>query len=323
VPTDPDDWAVDYGGLHESAGDLVAIIASLHFDSVVDRLLRRTKGNLFTVNELDRVGELDASREIRVAFNYVRMSEVGEEPHERSLPLTGGVFDVLVEVFQKNLVAAGAISQELANASSMSLGASDELGALQHQFDKAFKGKEGIFKLALLQARDYAGTLLARTWRSLRPPNFLTYHDVLRALLRADRQMTGGAHQTTIRECFAWREITLVPESMLLRPHTLHRCGLIDAQVPWRSSAGHSAGAGGNGQGRTADGGVLWGAKPKKADGGVPWGAKPKKAVPPIPYEAPAKAAAGQTAKPASAGARKRAATRSTSGKRTARAAAH
>ena len=76
---EPADDAIDYGGMHESAGDLVAIVASLHFDSVVDHLLEQTRGNLFTVNELDRVGELSESREIRMAFNSLRMSDVGDE----------------------------------------------------------------------------------------------------------------------------------------------------------------------------------------------------------------------------------------------------
>ena len=99
APSAPSDDGVDYFGMHESAGDLVAIVGSLHFDSLVDHLLDSTKGNLLTINGLDRVGELSDSREIRVAFNAKRMSDVGEEPHDRSLPLTGAIFDTMVEVF--------------------------------------------------------------------------------------------------------------------------------------------------------------------------------------------------------------------------------
>jgi hypothetical protein len=57
----------------------------------------------------------------------------------------------------------------------------------------------------------------------------LTYHDILRGLMRADREITGGANLEIIRECFAWREIAPVPTSVLLRPHTLHDCGLTAA----------------------------------------------------------------------------------------------
>jgi hypothetical protein len=220
IPENPADDAIDYGGFQESCGDLVAIISVLHFNSIVDHLLAETRGNLFTVNELDRVGELSKSRQIRIAFNSVRMADVGDEPHERSLPLTGAIFDVLVEVFQKNLVRTGLITQDLADASTQGTGRPQDLEDIQHKFDAAYAGKEAQFKAALLAARDYLGTLLSRTWSSLRPPNFLTYHDILRALLRADRAIA-GEHQETIRSCFGWRGITVLPNSLLMRPRSV------------------------------------------------------------------------------------------------------
>jgi len=225
VPASIQDEAIDYGGMHESAGDLVAIIAVLHFQSVVDYLLNHSKGNLFTVNELGRVGELSDSHEIRMAFNYDRMSDVGTEPHDRSTPLTGGIFDIMVEVFQKELVRRGLISQDLADRSSLGPNGSQDLAAIQADFDTAYQGNEDGFKDALLSARDYLGRLLAVTWGNL-SPNFLTYHTILRGLLRADREISGGEHQETIRTCFAWREISLIPGSLLLRPHTIEDCGL-------------------------------------------------------------------------------------------------
>ena len=227
VPAHPEDTAVDYGGMHESAGDIVAIISVLHSDRIVTRLLDRTCGNLFTANELARVGELATNREIRLAFNSLRMSDVGTEPHDRSLPLTGGLFDIMVEVFQKNLVSSGLISEELAVQSSPGPNGSSDLDGIEAAFRAAFEGRADEFKLALLDARDYLGRLLATTWSGL-SPNFLTYHAILRALLRADRHpaVSEGAHQQTIRECFAWRGIAPVPGSLLLRPHTLKECGL-------------------------------------------------------------------------------------------------
>lgn len=226
APSSPTDEKTDYMGMHESAGDLVAIISSLHFHSVVDHLLDSTRGNLFTINELDRVGELSESREVRVAFNSNRMSDVGFEPHKRSVPLTGGIFDIMVEVFQKKLVEKGLINRELADLSTQGPGPGrgQDLDAIQKAFDTAYTGKEKEFKDALLQARDYLGRLLAITWGKLNP-DFLSYHDILRQLLRADREIK-GEHQKTIRECFAWREISMLPNSLLLQPHTLKECGL-------------------------------------------------------------------------------------------------
>ncbi|MEX5270591.1 hypothetical protein [Kocuria sabuli] len=225
VPADPREEAVDYGGMHESAGDLVAIIASLHFDSLVDYLLGATRGNLLTVNGLDRVGELSDSREIRVAFNALRMSDVGEDPHERSLPLTGAVFDTMVEIFQEDLVQKRLIDDELRVRSTNLPGSAEDLDRIAADFEAAYTGNETEFKGALLRARDDVGRLLARTWSNL-SPDHLTYHEVLRQLMRADREVNRGRNQPLIRECFAWREIAPVPTSLLLRPHSLSDCGL-------------------------------------------------------------------------------------------------
>jgi hypothetical protein len=225
VPSSPVDEAIDYGGFHESSGDLTAIVALLHFHSFVDFLLDETKGNLLTVNGLDRVGELSDSREIRIALNSRRMSEVVDEPHVRSLPLTGAIFDTMVEVFQRMLVESGLITQELRDASNNLPGAIVDLVEIERQFTAAYTGQEEAFRRTLLEARDYLGRLLAVTWGDL-SPDFLTYHAVLRGLLRADRQEFGGVNQQIIRDCFAWREITPVPDSLLLRRHTLQDCGL-------------------------------------------------------------------------------------------------
>ncbi|MCY7342765.1 MAG: hypothetical protein LH603_13240 [Pseudonocardia sp.] len=225
VPSNPADQAIDYGGMHESSGDLTAIVALLHFDSFVGHLLNTTRGNLLTVNGLDRVGELSDSREIRVAFNGKRMSDVGEQPHERSLPLTGAIFDTMVEVFQQTLVAEGLITADLRDRSTHLPGSAEDLDLIDADFAAAYRGKKKEFTEALLLARDYLGRLLAVTWGTL-SADFLTYHDILRALLRADRALDGGRNQQIIRECFAWREIGPVPTSLLLRPHNLHDCGL-------------------------------------------------------------------------------------------------
>jgi hypothetical protein len=193
VPTSLNDRAIDYGGFHESSGDLTAIVSLLHFHSFVDYLLDQTKGNLLTVNGLDRVGELSDSREIRVALNAKRLSDVGPGPHERSLPLTGAIFDTMVEVFQTDLLANDLIPQELRDASNNTPNDMVELDPeeIQRRFTAAYTGKEAEFKACLLAARDYIGRLLAVTWGDL-SPDFLTYHDVLRGLIRAGRELTGG-----------------------------------------------------------------------------------------------------------------------------------
>jgi hypothetical protein len=229
VPASPGDEAIDYFAMHESGGDLCAIVALLHFQSFVEYLLDTTRGNLLTVNGLDRVGELSDSREIRVALNPLRMSDVGTEAHERSLPLTGALFDTMVEVFQKELVAKGLITQELRDRSNHLPGGTSDLAAIQADFDRAYAGHEKEFVAALLVARDYLGKLLALTWGTL-SPDFLTYDEVLRTVVRADRTASDGANFPIIRGCFGWREIGPAPTSRLLHPRTLSDCGLRAAE---------------------------------------------------------------------------------------------
>jgi hypothetical protein len=221
---EPDGAGTDeYGGFHESSGDLVAIVSSLHFHDVVDRLLTHSKGNLFSVNEMSRVGELSKTRQIRNAFNYDRLSTVTNEPHDLSTPLTGAIFDVFVEVYQKELVSEGLISQDLATKSYHAPGAGSGAKDIQKQFTKAYEKNPEGFKLALFRARDYLGGLLAGAWSRLNA-NRLTYHKIALALLDADRKVSGGKHQTLLRENFAWREIK-IPTSAR-KPHRLMSCGI-------------------------------------------------------------------------------------------------
>ncbi len=68
---DPAASTGEYWGFHEFAADLVALVSSLHFNSVVDDLLMRTRGNLYTFNSLSRMAELSTHEQIRIAANDV------------------------------------------------------------------------------------------------------------------------------------------------------------------------------------------------------------------------------------------------------------
>lgn len=224
IPSAPALVTAEYRGFHESAADLVAIVASLHFDAVVTHLLEESSGNLFTANELSRVGELSASRQIRSAFNAEKLSTVDREPHNLSQPLTGAVFDIFVECFQNELVRRGLISQDLAGRSFNPDLSHAGRAQVQKDFDKAFKRDPAGFAQALLVVRDDFGRLLARAWASLSPDG-LRYSDVAAALLAADGASTGGRNRQTIVDCFAWREISVVPEAEAFRVFHLGECG--------------------------------------------------------------------------------------------------
>jgi len=204
-----------YLAFHESAADCVAMIAVLDFDSVVDRLLERTSGNIYLPNELNRIGELSNTKQIRLASNSLTLTDIPDmrtpaaqlsqpQRHQMSLPLTGAVFDMLVDVFQQLLVEDGLISRELDVMSRRELRVTDE-AAVQAKFDRAYAGRHGGFKRALLDARDYMGRCLAAAWRTLSWD--LSYGEVAAALLAADQRITGGGGREIIIESLLWRGI--------------------------------------------------------------------------------------------------------------------
>jgi hypothetical protein len=206
---DPETDNAEYFGFHESAADLAALLASLHFDSVTDTILLRTSGNLYTVNKLTRFAELDDHEQIRMAANDRVMSEFAagwSDEHQLAQPLTGAVFDTLVDIFHENLLDRGLIPPEMEDLSDRLEGNPEYGAVLQDDFDVRFARNPDGFKMALLDARDFMGTMLAEAWQLL-DSETLTYVRVREALEAIDRQMTGGRFQRIIRVNFKIREI--------------------------------------------------------------------------------------------------------------------
>lgn len=209
VPPPGVPWTDEYRSFHESASDLIALVTALHLESVVTRLLASTRGNLYGYNELGRIGELSDTEQIRLACNDLKLSDLaGLGDHGRSLPLTGAVFDFLVETFQSTLVERGLIRAELA---ALSFGAPTSPSAwrlIQGEFDGAFRDHPSAFREALGHARDHVARFLVATWRQL-PPGRLDYRMIAAAMLRAE-SVAGGRHLGILADCLHWRE--LVPD---------------------------------------------------------------------------------------------------------------
>jgi hypothetical protein len=203
---------------HESASDLVAILALLHFDSIVDLLLDRTSGDLYPRNVLNRVGEVTPTKQIRLASNNLTLDDVASlatppeqlthpQRHEVSLPLTGAVFDLLVEVFQQNLVNRHLIGMSLDRASRRGVREAAQLEIVDRAFDVAFMADPDGFKRALIDARDTLGLYLAYAWDRLGWD--VRFGDILRLLLQADLERTGGRFRLEIEDAFAGHGIYL------------------------------------------------------------------------------------------------------------------
>jgi hypothetical protein len=202
----------EYFGFHESAADLVALISALHFDSVVDDLLQSSRGNLYTLNKLARIGEVAENEEIRIASNSRVLSEFAigwVDEHLLSEPLTGAIFDIFVDVFHEGLLDRGLISPEVEDLADQVEQVPEYEPLIQALFDRAFARDPAGFKDALLDARDYLGVALAVTWSRL-SPDYLAYEHVGEGLLAVDRELNAGRYHRLIVTNFRLRDIGAV-----------------------------------------------------------------------------------------------------------------
>jgi hypothetical protein len=227
VPT-PETLTTAYRGFHESASDCVAMLSVLHFDSFLAHVLKVTRGDLYRENELNRIGELSTTRQIRSAANTLKMSDVvsldtpadkltGKQAHTLGQPLTGAVFDIVVELYLDRLVAFGLVHPSLAEGLRRAA-AEDRLEAADDQplVDAYDREPEG-FAAALGDARDMVGLRLAEAFHRLNAAD-LTFDRFARTMLDVDRQHSGAVNQSLIRDCFRWRGILVdSPESVARR----------------------------------------------------------------------------------------------------------
>jgi hypothetical protein len=210
----------EYFGFHEAIADLVALLACAHFGSVIDPLLEQTSGNLYVLNRLNRIGELSDNKQIRIASNGVHLGAFAGgwvDEHDLSLPLSGVMFDILVDVFHESLLARGLISPQVEDLADQVERLPEYEGLIQSLFDEAYPRDPQGFKEALLEARDYLGTALAGTMQRL-SPHYLNYDDVAEALLETDRHLSDSAFARLITRNFLRRGIGLVRVGPRLAP---------------------------------------------------------------------------------------------------------
>jgi hypothetical protein len=210
----------EYWGFHESAADLVALVSSLHFDTVLTELLDRTRGNLYTYNVLSRMGELSPEVQIRTAANDIRLSLFSagwRDEHLLSQPLTGAFFDIFVDIFHEKLLDHGLIGPDVEDLSDRLLASPDYAPIMQALFDQAYFYHPDGFRDALLLTRDTLGTYLADTWTQL-DASHLSYARIADAFEEVDREISGGRYQRLIRGNFDRRDIGHVRVGPQLAP---------------------------------------------------------------------------------------------------------
>lgn len=182
----PDAVSSEYLALHELFSDLIGMIGAMEFRSVALRLLHQTDGNLYVLNLVNRLGELSDREQVRIASNTRTMDDVsglrlapdgswidplGENRNQHHLaePLTGAIFDCLVEIYQDWLVARHLIPPDM-DARGWTR---DEVAAsfadVHRMSAQAFARFERGFLAALDDARDVVGQCMAHVILTVRP----------------------------------------------------------------------------------------------------------------------------------------------------------
>ncbi|MBI1879111.1 MAG: hypothetical protein HYR94_12975 [Chloroflexi bacterium] len=92
------------GGLHAPFGDLTAIFLALSQLDQVEAIIAQTKANLHNKTFLADVAEefglaLGRANGLRNADNNLKLSQVGNEVHAISQVFTGGIYDILADIF--------------------------------------------------------------------------------------------------------------------------------------------------------------------------------------------------------------------------------
>lgn len=186
-------------GFHESMSDMVALLSTLHFDSITDDLIDQTGGNLYVLNFLNRIGELSNSEQIRIASNSAVMADLaglrlgpdgewidptgqGRKAHQLAQPLTGALFDTLTEIYQDGLARRGVIGGGLDPRGWDREKIAASLSAFHDDSSGALALHRPAFLDALKEARDLVGFALARSWLRLGPNN-LTFGDFVETYL--------------------------------------------------------------------------------------------------------------------------------------------
>jgi len=191
----------DFLPFSEAFSDIVSLISLLYFDSAIERILRRTRGNLLLHSELNRFAETSPETQIRLAANARKMSETTREIHDRGLPFTGAVFDTIVELYHRQLVVEGAAHRSLLDVDLRAL-EHDDLRQFQAYTADAFQVRPLAFQEALTKARDRVGQAVALSLRRL-DPNTLTFEEAAFAMMAS----ADSAAAAQLEENFAWREI--------------------------------------------------------------------------------------------------------------------
>jgi hypothetical protein len=197
----------DFLAYHESIADLVSKLSLLHFDAALDLILRRSRGNLYIMNELDRIGEVSSEKQLRMASHSLKMPDVGVDAHDRSRPFTGAVFDTLVAIFQSILFERGLTRINPLRFYNLRFDVSgSEIEKELAMPSTEYEMRHYVVKSALEEARDLVGEMLTTSWSYINPSG-LVLSTVASAIVFAAERGRAARFAELVYDNFKWRQI--------------------------------------------------------------------------------------------------------------------
>jgi hypothetical protein len=198
----PNGFGRSFSTWGESFADQTAMWTSLRDPQRVARVLAETNGNLYTSNSLTRFAEAfgaiaGTGAPIRDVFNDLRVSDTGDEIHDRSVVLTGAIYKVFTLIY-------------------------DDL-----------RNREGLDESkAMMQAAKIMGIFLTHT-TDYTPEDRPTMEDVGKAYLQVDKEHYGGRYHNWFVDEFTKREIF---DRNSIGEWMAHEAALPDLRLPRRPS---------------------------------------------------------------------------------------
>jgi hypothetical protein len=235
----PERISVPFLAFHEAFSDLVALIGVLHFPSVCTRLLQQTQGNLYALNLVNRIGEISDTEQIRRSDNMVRMQDVADivlapdgswidpmglnrNQHSVAEPLTGAIFDILVEIYQDGLASRGLIPQSSDPRGWTRDEVVESMDRIRNESANAFARFTRGFYGALNHARHIVGRCMAHVMLTVRPDT-MTFDLVAARFLEAAAALGQGPNLADLLDDFMWRGIDPRPYLALTIPRGARR----------------------------------------------------------------------------------------------------
>ena len=221
----PEDGAASepFLAFHESFSDLIALIGVMEIPSVTRRLLRQTDGNLYVLNIVNRIGAISDTEQVRLASNLKTMADVADlhmapdgswidptgrhrNQHAIAEPLTGAIFDCLVELYQDGLAVRGLIPPEADARGWTREEVERSMDAVHGESAAAFARFAQGFHTALDEARHIVARCMAHVILTVHPQT-LTFPIVAARFLEAAASLGQARHLPALLDHFLWRGI--------------------------------------------------------------------------------------------------------------------